>query len=302
MVIKNVEKKEKSLVTFQVELDKDEFEKAVNRAYIKNKKTLVPVSERARHQNGDRGMYGHNVFYEDASASGAGGFQLRVERRSSKSRQTADGLRGGGGQVAGSALETAVYPEESSESTGLERRKTLGGGYGSRGGQRELMNARRRNVGSSPWRVRENRRTVNIDIAAPIDGVPSWEYGREANLVLGSGSLCRLRGAGGGNVGRRGAGLNILSTTNYARNGGQRGRVPIAQEVKEENLRRRRRICEDVSEFDTGGIQGGLPRSSRRESSSVQRSFEGPGEKACPHDGRSPAAMIEERMDAIFQV
>ena len=41
MVVKNVEKKENSTVTFQVEIDKAEFEVAVNKAYIKNKKSIV---------------------------------------------------------------------------------------------------------------------------------------------------------------------------------------------------------------------------------------------------------------------
>ena len=40
MIVKNVEKKEKSTVSFDVVCDAAEFEKAVNGAYLKNKSKI----------------------------------------------------------------------------------------------------------------------------------------------------------------------------------------------------------------------------------------------------------------------
>ena len=68
MIVKNVEKKENNEVTFQVEVDKDAFEEAVNGAYLKNKKTItVPGFRKGKAPRMViEGMYGAEVFYEDA--------------------------------------------------------------------------------------------------------------------------------------------------------------------------------------------------------------------------------------------
>ena len=68
MVVKNVEKKESNLVSLQVEVDKAEFEEAVNSAFHKNKnKVSVPGFRKGKAPRMVvEGMYGTNVFYEDA--------------------------------------------------------------------------------------------------------------------------------------------------------------------------------------------------------------------------------------------
>ena len=68
MIVKNVEKKEKNTVSFQVEIEKDEFEEAVNSAYIKNKKKInVPGFRKGKAPRMViEGMYGASVFYDDA--------------------------------------------------------------------------------------------------------------------------------------------------------------------------------------------------------------------------------------------
>lgn len=68
MVVKNVEKKESNLVTFQVEVDTGVFEEAVNSAFHKNKnKVSVPGFRKGKAPRMVvEGMYGTNVFYEDA--------------------------------------------------------------------------------------------------------------------------------------------------------------------------------------------------------------------------------------------
>ncbi|MBQ6372155.1 MAG: trigger factor [Oscillospiraceae bacterium] len=68
MLLKNVEKKEDNTVVFQVEADKDEFEKAVNSAYLKNKGQIyIPGFRKGKAPRAIiEGMYGHEVFYQDA--------------------------------------------------------------------------------------------------------------------------------------------------------------------------------------------------------------------------------------------
>lgn len=68
MIVKNVEKKDGNLVTFQVEVDKDEFEQAVGSAYKKNRsKVSVPGFRKGKAPRMViEGMYGASVFYEDA--------------------------------------------------------------------------------------------------------------------------------------------------------------------------------------------------------------------------------------------
>ncbi len=85
MIVKNVEKKESNLVSLQVEVDKDEFEEAVNSAFHKNKnKVSVPGFRKGKAPRMVvEGMYGANVFYEDAIEEVAPkAFALGVEENS----------------------------------------------------------------------------------------------------------------------------------------------------------------------------------------------------------------------------
>ena len=68
MIVKNVEKKENSAALFQVEADKAEFEKAVNAAYLKNRKNIyIPGFRKGKAPRAIvEGMYGPEVFYQDA--------------------------------------------------------------------------------------------------------------------------------------------------------------------------------------------------------------------------------------------
>ena len=87
MIVKNVEKKESNLVTFQVEVDKVEFEETVNSAYHKNKnKVSVPGFRKGKAPRMViEGMYGANVFYEDAIEEiSPKAFELAVEENNLK--------------------------------------------------------------------------------------------------------------------------------------------------------------------------------------------------------------------------
>ena len=68
MTVKNVEKKENNTAAFQVETDAAEFEAAVNCAYLKNKSSIyIPGFRKGKAPRAVvEGMYGHEVFYQDA--------------------------------------------------------------------------------------------------------------------------------------------------------------------------------------------------------------------------------------------
>ena len=68
MIVKNVEKKDSNNITFQVEVNSNEFEDAVSGAYLKNRtKITVPGFRKGKAPRMViEGMYGANVFYEDA--------------------------------------------------------------------------------------------------------------------------------------------------------------------------------------------------------------------------------------------
>ncbi|MEG2383168.1 MAG: trigger factor family protein, partial [Oscillospiraceae bacterium] len=68
MIVKSVEKKEHNGVTFQVEVDAEAFETAIGGAYLKNKKSItVPGFRKGKAPRMViEGMYGENVFYDDA--------------------------------------------------------------------------------------------------------------------------------------------------------------------------------------------------------------------------------------------
>ena len=68
MQLKNVEKKEKNTAVFEVETDAAEFETAVNGAYLKNRSSIsIPGFRKGKAPRAViEGMYGREVFYQDA--------------------------------------------------------------------------------------------------------------------------------------------------------------------------------------------------------------------------------------------
>lgn len=68
MLVKNVEKNDSKTAIFEVEIDAAEFEAAVNEAYKKNKdKISIPGFRQGKAPRAVvEGMYGHEVFYQDA--------------------------------------------------------------------------------------------------------------------------------------------------------------------------------------------------------------------------------------------
>ncbi len=116
MIVKNVEKKEKNTVSFQVELDKAEFEEAVNGAYIKNKKKInVPGFRKGKAPRMViEGMYGTNVFYDDAvdeAAPKAFEFAVKEEKLETVGRPSISNYDVSDEKVLTLTFEAALYPE-----------------------------------------------------------------------------------------------------------------------------------------------------------------------------------------------
>ena len=82
MILKNSEKKEQNSAVFTVASDAAEFEKAVNAAYLKNKKNIyIPGFRKGKApRQVVEGMYGKDVFYQDAMDELApGAYELGVK-------------------------------------------------------------------------------------------------------------------------------------------------------------------------------------------------------------------------------
>ena len=126
MIVKNVEKKEKSTVSFDVLCDAAEFEKAIDAAYRKNKSKIFVQGFRKGKapRMVIEGMYGKDVFYEEATDELApAAFRFAVEQ---------EGLRTVGNPAVSNyeisdekeltiSFVTAVWPEVTlGEYKGLE--------------------------------------------------------------------------------------------------------------------------------------------------------------------------------------
>lgn len=116
MIVKNVEKKENNEVTFQVEVDKDAFEEAVNGAYLKNKKTItVPGFRKGKAPRMViEGMYGTEVFYEDAFedlAPKAFAFATEQEKLKTVGRPNLTDTDVSDDKTLTLSFEAALYPE-----------------------------------------------------------------------------------------------------------------------------------------------------------------------------------------------
>ena len=68
MKVTSVEKKEKSTVELTIQVEAEAFEAALQRAYLKNRKSMnVPGFRKGKAPRKIiEGMYGSGVFYEDA--------------------------------------------------------------------------------------------------------------------------------------------------------------------------------------------------------------------------------------------
>ena len=196
MIVKNVEKKEKSTVSFDVLCDAAEFEKAVDAAYRKNKgKIFVQGFRKGKAPRMViEGMYGKDVFYEDATDELApAAFRFAVQQES---------LRTVGNPAISSydisddkeltlSFVTAVWPEVTlGEYKGLEAPMAKAE-ISDEQIDEELEKIRRRNARIvTAERPAKDGDTAVIDYLGTVDGVP-FDGGKDENhgLVLGSGTF-----------------------------------------------------------------------------------------------------------------
>ncbi len=196
MIVKNVEKKEKSTVSFDVLCDAAEFEKAVDAAYRKNKSKIFVQGFRKGKapRMVIEGMYGKDVFYEEATDELApGAFSFGVEQ---------EGLRTVGSPAITNfeisdekeltlSFVTAVWPEVTlGEYKGLEAPKPKTEVTDEQVDE-ELARVQRRNARiATAERPAKDGDTAIIDYLGTVDGVP-FDGGKDENhgLVLGSGTF-----------------------------------------------------------------------------------------------------------------
>jgi len=196
MIVKSVEKRENNTAKFQVEIDRDEFEAAINKAYLKNKKNIVVPGFRKGKapRMVIEGMFGPDVFYEDAiNDLSPAAFRFGVEQESLETvgRPMLTDTDISEGKVVTLTFETALYPVVTlGQYKGLEAPKPAVKVEDS-DVDAELESLRKRNARmQTADRPAAEGDTVVIDFEGFIDGKPfDGGKGENVNLVLGSGQF-----------------------------------------------------------------------------------------------------------------
>ena len=196
MIVKNVEKKEKSTVSFDVLCDAAEFEKAVDAAYRKNKSKIFVQGFRKGKapRMVIEGMYGKDVFYEDAAdelAPGAFQFGVEEEKLHTVGSPAVTKVDVSDEKELTLSFTTAVWPEVTlGEYKGIEAPRASGEVTDEQVDQ-EMERIRRRNARIvTAERPAKDGDTAIIDYLGTVDGVP-FDGGKDENhgLVLGSGTF-----------------------------------------------------------------------------------------------------------------
>lgn len=197
MIVKNVEKKENNIAQFQVESDKAEFEAAVNGAYLKNKKNIyIPGFRKGKAPKAViEGMYGTEVFYEDAMddlAPQAFEFGLKESELRMVGAPSIVDVNVSDEKTVCYTFSITLYPEVTlGQYKGIEAPKAKKE-VTDEDVTAEIENARKRNarmvgVEGRPAQMGD---TANIDFDGYLDGVP-FEGGKaeDYSLELGSHSF-----------------------------------------------------------------------------------------------------------------
>ncbi len=196
MIVKNVEKQEKSTVSFDVVCDAQEFEKAINTVYLKNRgKIFVQGFRKGKAPRMViEGMYGKDVFYEDAAdelAPAAFTFAVKDQSIRNVGTPAVKGVDFGEGKEMTLSFVTAVWPEVTlGEYKGLEAPKAPVNVTDEQV-DAELEKTRKRNGRIvTVERPAQDGDTAVIDYEGSVDGVP-FDGGKAEghSLVLGSGSF-----------------------------------------------------------------------------------------------------------------
>ncbi len=313
MIVKNVEKQEKSTVSFDVLCDAAEFEKAVNGAYLKNKgKIFVPGFRKGKAPRMViEGMYGKDVFYDDAAdalAPEAFRFAAEQEKLRTVGNPAVKGVDVSDAKELTLSFVTAVWPEVTlGQYKGLEAPKAKAEVTDEQV-DAELEKIRKRNsrivTVERPAKLED---TAVIDYAGTVDGVP-FDGGKAEghNLVLGSGMFIpgfedQVVGMSAGEE----KDVNVTFPEDYHEKS-LAGKAAVfhvkCNEVKENQMPDLDdEFAKDVSEFDTldeykASVRERLVKSAEAEADSAWRSalIEQAGDNMT---AEIPDAMVEEQLD-----
>ena len=196
MVVKNLEKKENGKLGFQVEIEAAAFEKAVNGAYLKAKKSIyIPGFRKGKASRAViEGMYGTDVFYEDAiDALAPEAYELGMKDNEMRTVGTPAivNFNVDGEKNATIDFEIALYPEvKLGEYKGLEVYKDTVE-VSEEEITAELQKEQKKGARIvTVEREAANGDTTNIDFEGFKDGVAfDGGKGEGFDLTLGSGSF-----------------------------------------------------------------------------------------------------------------
>ncbi len=196
MILKNLEKKEHNNAVFTVEVEPGEFEKAVNAVYLRSKKDIyIPGFRKGKAPRQIvEGMYGHEVFYQDAMDDLApDAFQFGLKegelRIVGQPRISAVNVTESKGCEFG--FDVTTYPEVIlGEYKGIKAPKSAET-VTDEAVDAEIASVQKRNARMlNVDRAAEMGDTVNIDFAGTLDGVPFDGGTAEGHsLELGSNSF-----------------------------------------------------------------------------------------------------------------
>lgn len=194
MIVKNLEKKEQNTASFQVESDKAEFENAVNRAYLKNKKDIyIPGFRKGKAPRAViEGMYGKEVFYQDAMdelAPVAFEFGLNDTELKIVGAPAIEDVNITEEGTVSYTFAVSLFPEVTlGQYKGLSAPKTVKA-VSDEDVDKELDEVRRRNARlvAVDDRAAQSGDTVNIDFDGYLDG-ERFEGGKSEDYTLELGS------------------------------------------------------------------------------------------------------------------
>ena len=316
MILKNVEKKEHNTAVFTVAADSAEFEKAVNGAYLKNKKDVyIPGFRKGKApRQVIEGMYGKEVFYQDAMDDLAPvAFELGVkegELRVVGQPRIAD-VNVTDEKSCEFTFDVTTYPEVVlGQYKGLEAVRTAET-VSEETVDNEIKNVQKRNARMlTVERPAEMGDTVNIDFEGFLNGEP-FDGGKAEGhaLELGSNSFVpgfeeQLVGMSAGEE----KDIDITFPENYAENLAGKAVVfhivcnevssPEYPELDDE-------FAKDVSEFDTFDEYKADVRATlqKRMDDGTETAFKDEViRKACETmTGEIPEVMFEEKVDEFLR-
>ena len=316
MILKNIEKKEHNTAVFTVAADSAEFEKAVNGAYLKNKKDVyIPGFRKGKApRQVIEGMYGKEVFYQDAMDDLAPeAFELGVKEGELRvvGQPRISDVNVTDEKSCEFTFDVTTYPEVVlGEYKGLEAVRTAET-VSEETVDNEIKNVQKRNARMlTVERPAEMGDTVNIDFEGFLNGEP-FDGGKAEGhaLELGSNSFVpgfeeQLVGMSAGEE----KDIDITFPENYAENLAGKAVVfhivcnevssPEYPELDDE-------FAKDVSEFDTFDEYKADVRATlqKRMDDGAETAFKDEViRKACETmTGEIPEVMFEEKVDEFLR-